>query len=139
MGKYYNLLSLHIYISKPKINTTKLKFSSIKVFNKIKTLSKFLSPTYRSKFRVIQRSRIYTCYLMVIHPCICQILQAYVNKQVYLAQTQIHCENIILILRLKVKVIQKSCMYTTHHPQCITQYDYAKGQKRLWPKHKAMS
>ena len=48
----------------------------------------------------------------------CQIWYAYVK----LAQTQIHGENIILILRQKVKVIQRSCTFVTHHPMVIHSY-----------------
>ena len=43
----------------------------------------------------------------------CQICYAYVKVQDDLAQTQIHNENIILILRTRLKVIQRSGMYVT--------------------------
>ena len=66
-----------------------------------------LPPTYRSMVKVIQRSRMYTTCLMVIHPY-AKIWYAYVKEQRRSCQTQMHGENIILKLRSKVKVIQKS-------------------------------
>ena len=47
---------------------------------------------------------------------LCQIWYAYVQEQDNLRHNKIHGVNIILILRPKIKVIQRSQMYVTHHP-----------------------
>ena len=56
--------------------------------------------------------------LIVIHPY-AKIRYAYVKEQLRSYKTRIHGENIILILRLKVKVIQTSWMYATHRTMVI--------------------
>ena len=50
---------------------------------------------------------------------VCQIWYACVKSKDTLAQTQIYHENMILIVRLKVKVTQRSCIYITHCPMMI--------------------
>ena len=54
-----------------------------------------------------------------------------------LAKTQIHNENIILILRSKVKVIQRPCMYVTHCP--IMKYSFAKCGMTMSKNKKAVA
>ena len=56
-----------------------------------------------------------TCFLMAIHPCAKFGVPVSKSKD-HLAKTQMHGENLILILRLKVKFKQKSWMYATHYP-----------------------
>ena len=68
-----------------------------------------------------------TCCLMVIH-LYAKISYAYVKEQ----RHQIHGENIILILRSKVKVINvRDTLYHGITLTCQTKYDYVKGQKSL--------
>ena len=55
---------------------------------------------------------------MVIHPC-AKFGMPMSKRKDGLAHTQIHGENIILILRPKVKIIQRSWMYVTHRPMVI--------------------
>ena len=90
------------------------------------------SPTYKSKVKVIQRTRMYTtCCLMVIH-LYAKIWYACAKKQRRSCRTQIHGESINLILRSRVKVIQRSWMDTTNRFMVI-------HSNKLWPEHKAMS
>ena len=59
--------------------------------------------------------------------CLCQRVNTF-------CQTQIHGENIILILRSKVKVLNVHVRDTLYHGDtltCQTKYDYVKGQKSL--------
>ena len=57
--------------------------------------------------------------------CLCQRAKTF-------CQTQIHGENIILILRSKVKVINvRDTLYHGDTLTCQTKYDYVKGQKSL--------
>ena len=57
--------------------------------------------------------------------CLCQRAKTF-------CQTQIHDENIILILRSKVKVNNiRDTLYHGETLTCDTKYDYVKGQKSL--------
>ena len=74
---------------------------------------------------------------MVIHPY-AKIWYAYVKEQ-----SQIHGENIILILSSKVKIKQSSWMYATHrtmmkHSRAKQSMTMSKD-KIAEPEHKAMS
>ena len=69
----------------------------------------------------------------MIHPCYKLGMPVPKSKD-DLAQPQIHGENIILILRSKVKVIQSvmnvcDTSYNGYTLMCETKYDYVKGQK----------
>ena len=65
----------------------------------------------------------YTTCVIVIHP--------YARAKTF-CQTQIHGENIILILRSKVKVINvRDTLYHGDTLTCQTKYDYVKRQKSL--------
>ena len=57
--------------------------------------------------------------------CLCQRAKTF-------CQTHIHGENIILILRSKIKVINvRDTLYHGDTLKCQTKYDYVKGQKSL--------
>ena len=63
---------------------------------------------------------------------ICQNLVCLCQRAKTFCQTQIHGENIILILRSKVKVINvRDTLYHGDTLTCQTKYDYVKGQKSL--------
>ena len=66
---------------------------------------------------------------------ICQNLVCLCQRAKTSCQTQIHGENIILILRSKVKVIQSSKMYVTHYTMVI--HSHAKQSMTLSKDRKA--
>ena len=76
---------------------------------------------------------------MVIHPY-AKISYAYVKEQRHFARLKFMVQNIILILRSKVKVINVcDTFYHGDTLTCQTKYDYVKGQKSLVLNTKAMS
>ena len=100
---------------------------------------------YRSEVNVIQRPWMYTaCCLLVVH-----LYAKYgmpMSEQILSCPYTCHGENIILILRQKVKVIQRSWMYVTH--RSITLWWYTQVSNMVWlcqrtyklcPKNEAMS
>ena len=75
-----------------------------------------------------------TCCVTVIYPY-AKIWYDYVKEPRHFAR-----ENIILILRAKVKVTNlRDTLYHGDTLTCQTKYDCVKEQKKLSPEHKAMS
>ena len=69
----------------------------------------------------------------------CQIWYAYVKVQDDLAQTQIHNENIILILRTNHTEVWNVCDMSFQGATCVKYYLIMSKDKKLWTEHEAMS
>ena len=80
-----------------------------------------MPPTYRSKVKGQGHTKDKNVHNMLSHgdTPICQNLVCLCQRAKTSCQTQIHGENIILILRSKVKVIQSLWMYTTDRTMVI--------------------
>ena len=93
----------------------------------------FLYVSFFLSNKLLQKKWMYrTCYLMVTHLNVCQILCAYVKEQRRSCpDTNSWQKYKFSILRSKVKVIQRSLIYATYRPTCQTWYIYAKGQKNV--------